>query len=158
MGLEDDHTFGFEIIGEVLLIIGIIILNVQPPQRSIERTFNIHIIANILINIMLISQHLVWAGGSQKRLLRCLLVAHFFVVVISCNLLDLVPKLGHLVEKLLELVKCCICALDILHGAIDIVDMRLLRIKEGCGVHRIHLVQLAVGENIWCDGSQQCGH
>lgn len=64
MGLEDDHTFGFEIVGEVLLIIGIIILNVQPPQRSIERTFNIHIIANILINIMLISQHLVWAGGS----------------------------------------------------------------------------------------------
>lgn len=123
MGLEDDHTFGFEIVGEVLLIIGIIILNVQPPQRSIERTFNIHIIANILINIMLISQHLVWAGGSQKCLLRCLLVAHFFVVVISSNLLDLVPKLGHLVEKLLELVKCCICALDILHGAIDIVDM-----------------------------------
>ena len=89
MSFEDYESFSFETVWKVVLIIRIIILNVKSPQRTFQRTLYVHIIANVLVDVVLVLKDFVWARRPQESFFDCLFMAHFFVVVIATNLFDL---------------------------------------------------------------------
>ena len=118
------NTFSLFIFWNIwVILIWTILLEVDPIQRPIKRKLNVHIISNILIHLLLISEDLIRRLRIQKCFCHCLFFRHFFIIVITSNFFNFILELGHQDKHFCKFVKQCIWIRAVIGCTVHVIDM-----------------------------------